>query len=347
MESVQKLLDSNPRNALLIDKRVLDLHFQGLKIDKKRMFSAEATEEFKSLSGGFVPVLDWLADLGLTKSDTLIVVGGGIMQDMGAFAGCVFKRGIPWVFFPTTVLSMCDSCIGGKSGINHGKFKNQIALFSAPRKVVVNPQFLKTLSQDDVASGLGEAMKLHITGGGFFWKRWMQEFQVAPDDTIDTTKLRELIWGSLLIKRAVIERDEFELDLRRSLNYGHTLGHAIESLSGFEIPHGKAVAFGMAIVNRLSVNRKFLDSKLHEELLQTFRRLAGKKAIEILKRLNMQDLVSVLSRDKKNDGSFLNLVLIADFGKTFFLKIQNDAKLTQEIQEAIAEVIGDTKLPYA
>ncbi len=203
-------------------------------------------------------MLDWLAEAGLTRTDPLLVVGGGIVQDVGGFAAHLFKRGLPWTYVPTTLLSQCDSCIGAKAGVNHGRFKNQLALFAAPRQVVIDPSLLATLAPLELRSGLGEIVKLHLTGGPFFADRLVAAFGAAGGGLPSPEALRTLTWDSLVVKRAVIERDEFELDHRRALNYGHTIGHAIENLSGFAIPHGQAIGFGMAIVNRLAVHRGLL-----------------------------------------------------------------------------------------
>ena len=164
IKDIQKLIDENKNNLLLADKKVYDLYFKDLKIEEKRLFLADAAEEFKTLKG-FQDVIAFLERNEFTKGEKLIVVGGGIIQDVGAFVGACYKRGIKWVYFPTTLLSMCDSCIGGKTGINHNKVKNQLALFSAPFEVNINIAFLKTLSEYDIKSGMGEILKLLVTGG--------------------------------------------------------------------------------------------------------------------------------------------------------------------------------------
>ena len=121
LEQIGRALASGPRARLLADERVYGLHLGGLALAPERRLLLRASEETKSLAGGVVPVIDWLAEAGMTKSDPLVVVGGGIVQDIAGFAALLFKRGIPWTFFPTTLLSQCDSCIGAKAGVNHGR----------------------------------------------------------------------------------------------------------------------------------------------------------------------------------------------------------------------------------
>ena len=149
-------------------------------------------------------------------------MGGGIIQDLSGFACCIYKRGIPWIYYPTTLLGMTDSCVGGKVGVNFKKYKNLIALFSAPKQVIVNSSFLNSLKEEEIISGLGESLRLHITGGPYFLKQF--------DKNIDKYSknhggISELIYNSLLVKKAVVEKDEYELDIRRAMNFGHSFGH--------------------------------------------------------------------------------------------------------------------------
>ncbi|NDC39720.1 MAG: 3-dehydroquinate synthase [Proteobacteria bacterium] len=310
-----------------MDQNVYRLHLQGLRIDPDRLFLLEATEEFKSLGLGVVAVVDWLARLGLTKTDCVIVIGGGITQDVGGFACHLFKRGIPWAFYPTTLLSMCDSCIGGKAGVNHRDAKNQLALFSAPREVCINPGFLNTLPEEEVRSGLGEVLKLHLIGGPRFFERYQELLSRAGSGIPRGSILHDLIWGSLLIKRAVIERDEFELNLRRSLNYGHTFGHAIESLTSFGIPHGKAVAIGMWVVNQLAVDEGLFSVTEHDAVTRAIKCLLDPHDLRQLASIDPKQLGAVLSTDKKNTGSKLNLVVPHQIGSTGFLPVENSETL--------------------
>src|SRR3990167_8146444 len=223
-------LSENKNSVLLIDENILQLYKNFLKIDETRIFSAKATENFKTIDGMFA-VLNFLSERDFTKKEKLIVVGGGIIQEVGGFVSACYKRGIQWVYFPTTLLSMCDSCIGGKSGVNYKDAKNQMALFSAPSQVVINPQFLKTLPDADLKSGLGEILKLSITGGEDLIATYQQH--VTHGKVKDLAGYKALILMALSIKRAIVEVDEFELNYRKSLNYGHTLGHAIEVMSDY------------------------------------------------------------------------------------------------------------------
>lgn len=333
---IQAVLRTSPRARLVADEKVHALHLRSIDADPRRVLLLAATETAKSLNGGVVPVIDWISDAGMTKSDPLVVVGGGIIQDIAGFAALLYKRGIPWTFFPTTLLSQCDSCIGAKTGVNHGKYKNQLAVFSAPREVVIDAAFLRTLEESEIRSGLGEVLKLHLTGGPFLADRFASALDSAGDGLPSLESLEALTWNSLLVKRSVIERDEFEIDLRRALNYGHTLGHAIENLSGFAIPHGKAICLGMAIVNQLAVNRGILAPSENERVLRLIEKIVDEPTRERLGELDVALLRDTLSRDKKNTGSTLNLVLMSRIGHLRFLGIENDARFSGELAEILA-----------
>lgn len=220
------------KDVLVIDKTVLDLYkerYSGYTF----VFEIDAREDVKTMRT-VLKLVDYLVETGFTKNDTLHVVGGGITQDISSMCAALFKRGIEWVFTPTTLLSMTDSCIGSKMGINHGESKNQLGTFYPPKRVIIDVNFLKTLSEEDINSGTGEILKLY-----------------ALDELPwNITNLEEAIRKCLEIKKKIIEEDELEKTIRPCLNYGHTFGHVFESMSNFRIPHGVAVLIGMYVIDR-------------------------------------------------------------------------------------------------
>ncbi|MGL4367555.1 MAG: 3-dehydroquinate synthase [Brevinemataceae bacterium] len=328
---ITNLLNENPKNVLLIDKKVYDLYFSKLDIDAEQLYIIDATEENKTVYTA-LEVISFLEKHAFTKGETLLVVGGGIIQDIGAFVGAAYKRGISWVYFPTTLLAMCDSCIGGKTGLNHNNAKNQVALFSAPTKIVLNPLFLNTLQESEIRSGLGEILKLLITGGEPVFK--IYESLVHQGRVENITDLKTLILSSLYVKKAVIEKDEFEKNHRKSLNYGHTFGHALEVLANYKIPHGQAVALGIIIVNKISLDKGLLALELYNRIKT--------KALELLriddvKYIDTKNLLDVVRKDKKVKGSSVSLVLIENLGKTVFIKTEIEDKLLQEVNAILQE----------
>jgi len=304
----------NDGDVILIDKNVIELYpIQGFDT-----FVVEAIEENKTIDK-VLEFVEFLNNTGFNKGNKVIVIGGGITQDIGAFACSVFKRGIDWVLFPTTLLSMCDSCIGGKTGINHLGAKNQLALFSSPWKVVVCFEFLDTLKDEDIKSGLGEILKLYAMAGHQFIE-FFSDSLISPE-----RDYYNLVRRALLIKKSVIEEDEFEFNIRKSLNYGHTIGHAVEALSNYKIPHGEAVAIGMVCVNRIfNSNSKKLDN-LCIELIDK----------DVLRNIDCSEIGELLKKDKKTIGSKATFVVLEEFGKICFISRTIDDNLVDEMNEAL------------
>ena len=257
-----------------------------------------ASEETKTMDS-VLEILDKLIALQFTKKNKLIVIGGGITQDVGGFVATIYKRGIDWVLIPTTLLSMADSAIGGKVCINR-KHKNIISLFNAPNEIYISDTFLTTLSEDDIISGIGEALKLALIGGkscyDFFMENWICK------------NYTNIIKMSACIKRAVIEYDELEKCERKILNYGHTFGHALESTTNYFIPHGIAVLYGMYMINRIFYDNKFQD--INAFILDI---IPGKyKKIEISYSTFIQNVLN----DKKNNGDNICFILLEELGRT-------------------------------
>ncbi len=328
---VQSLMDENSANLLIADKNVYELHLGNLNVKNTRVFKLEAGEEFKTLTG-VSSIIEFLEKNEFTKAGTVIVAGGGITQDVSAFACASYKRGIRWFFLPTTLLSMCDSCIGGKTGINHNKAKNQLGLFSAPHKVIINPLFLGTLSKRDFKSGLGEILKLSITGGHQMlanYSRFVKNGEVS-----DAKAIKPLILGALWVKKAVVEFDEFEKAHRRSLNYGHTVGHAIETLSNYEIPHGIAVAIGIIIADKLN--------STYGRLSEDDRKKMKTYALELMRSENIKNIPTdgiekLLKKDKKTSGTQLNFAVADSPGNMQILTMELNGKTIEEIKTIIKE----------
>lgn len=295
-------------DVVLVDENVQRLY--GVNHDK--MIVVSATEENKSMEM-VLNICEQLLSFGFNKGNRLVVIGGGIIQDLGAYTAKTFKRGVDWIFYPTTLLSQCDSCIGGKTALNFKTYKNQLALFSAPSEVIIDVNFLNTLTEEDIVSGYGEIVKLFLIGGQFYL------------DMIDSKEMEQIIYHSLSIKKAVIEFDEFEKSERRSLNYGHSFGHVIEPMVNYEIPHGEAVLLGIQIVNLLFDNNETITN-----LINKF------TSLEKIKGLNIQKLVAGLKTDKKSVGKFISFVRVDKPGNTIFTDVQIDETLEEKVYAIFA-----------
>ena len=290
----KKFKDPNSR-FVIWDKNILSLYGNDLSLLNNNQFILNAIESKKNSQSVF-KIIDILQGINFTKKETIISVGGGITQDVTAFTRSIFKRGLNWSFVPTTLLSMADSCIGAKTALNHKGVKNQLALFSAPKEVLICTDFLKTLSVKDIQSGYGEIIKLVIIGGEYAINEFIKITNSKEPELKKTTKLIKL---SLQIKKVIIEKDEFELDLRRSLNYGHTIGHAIEPVLNYKIPHGIAVSIGMIIENNLAVKFGLLDSKICLKYNQLIAKYISIDFWNMLNGVDFREVYLNILQDKK------------------------------------------------
>jgi 3-dehydroquinate synthase len=210
---------------------------------------------------------------------------------------------MPWYFYPTTLLAQADSCIGSKSSINVGKTKNILGTFTPPEKIYITTSVLATLEEREFRSGLGEMLKVHAIDGPASFDRIAADY---PRLFTDQELLRRYIWGSLAIKKAIIEEDEFDLGLRNIMNYGHSFGHALESATDFFIPHGIAVTVGMDMANYTSMRLGLMDASHYHRMHPPFKaNYAGFLPPEI----PLEFFVSALLKDKKHTDVQLRLVL--------------------------------------
>lgn len=293
------------KDVVLVDSNIQTLY----NIQHTKLISVNAIEENKTIET-VLDICEQLLNYGFDKGSTLVVIGGGIVQDLGAYTAKTFKRGIKWVYYPTTLLSQCDSCIGGKTALNFKTYKNQLALFSAPDKVIIDTNFLTSLSQKDINSGYGEIVKLFLIGGDFY------------TSNIDNFDLKTCIFHALNIKKAVIEHDEFESCERKSLNYGHSFGHVIEALTSYSIPHGEAVMLGIEVINKI-----FTRSDQITNLVHNFTNLNK------LKNIDFDKLVSSLKTDKKVTSGVMSFVVIDRPGYTTFIDTPIDESLIKRVYE--------------
>ncbi len=299
-------------DTIIIDKRVAALRADDLAtlaVDD-RIIHVEADETAKSYKA-LAPFISRLIEIGFRKNHRLIVIGGGVTQDIGGFIASVLYRGVEWIFVPTTLLAQCDSCIGSKTSINFGDYKNQIGTFFPPSCVIIDRSFLKSLGTADIRSGLGEMMHYFLIAGEQDFERLQAEYNAA---FTDPEIMQGLIRRSLEIKHGYIERDEFDRHERRIFNYGHSFGHAIESLTRYAVPHGIAVSIGMDIANYFSVHLKLIPAELRLRIRALLKR--NWEGIT-LPNLDSAAFYRCLKKDKKNVDAEIRVILTRGFGKMF------------------------------
>lgn len=303
--AVQILLKHSD-TIILIDSRLVDV----LPPSITKIIAIEATEENKSLSQ-IAPVISQLRTFGAHRCSHLIAVGGGIIQDIATFVASIYMRGIPWSYCPTTLLGMVDSCIGGKSSINVGDFKNLVGNFYPPKEIVIDTNFLKTLNTEAVVAGLCEAAKISYARAESVFDNYLGDIAQGG---VSIECAESIALQSLRAKQWFIETDEFDQKERLLLNFGHTFGHALETATDFRIQHGIAVGVGMLVAEAYAkqhgllmpagVDRVEVLSKHIVTLLQHINTLSSELA-----KLDLNKVIHAFDSDKKHLGTAYRVVL--------------------------------------
>jgi 3-dehydroquinate synthase len=318
-----------PAVIVVADRNVARLHAEQLAplIENRPCLLVEASEE-KKTPAGVLEAWEFFLAAKATRQTNVVVLGGGIVQDLSQFAAHNFHRGLAWHYIPTTLLGMADSCIGAKCGINLGSYKNQLGVFHSPASVLVCEAFLSTLSDTDIRSGYGEILKLHLTRSGPELFHDLKR-RVEPQG-LRNEWLPHLIRQSLEVKKSVIEEDEYEKDVRRILNYGHTFGHALEAITHHAIPHGIAVAWGIDLVNFIAWRTGHIAAghfeEVHSFILQHFSWPLKQPVLAL-------DLIDATRRDKKNRDGLLTLILPDSLGTLAIAQRSYDTELSDFVTE--------------
>lgn len=308
----------------VIDQNVYHIYqeniFEGLYPEQYMII--ESIEENKNIQT-VLDICEKMTKLSAKRNIHLVSIGGGIIQDITGLVANILYRGIKWTFIPTTLLAACDSCIGGKTSLNYKNFKNLLGTFYPPDQIIIFPDILKSLTERDYQSGLGEVVKFNIMYG--------MEGLVRIENDIDALLNRQsavvekYIRSSLEFKKRYIEEDEFDRGIRICLNFAHTFGHAIESVTSYAIPHGTAVAMGTIVANYISMLRGYLSNDIVNRIENVML-----KIIHIqydFEKINMNDIVLAIKKDKKQTDDGIRAVL---FDENMTLSIYQDV-LEEEI----------------
>lgn len=269
-----------------------------------------AGEETKSI-GSLCSIYEDLVSHKLKRSTTACVIGGGTIQDISGFVCSTFMRGISWVYIPTTFVSQSDSCVGGKTSINVGPYKNLVGTFYPPSKIYIDPNFVSTQSELDLYNGIGEMVKICIAKGQTEAEKLAVLLPSISKD--DYTQMEQLIRLALSVKVPYVEEDEYDVGTQQLLNYGHCFGHALEAASGYSIPHGQAVLLGIWAANILSNNMGILDNSKHTWIVENLILPALKIKIYD-KYLCNNVIIDAMMLDKKRCNEFLSVILLSTQG---------------------------------
>lgn len=275
------------------------------------ILEVEPGEEMKNIQT-VTQLWEILTEMQADRKALIINLGGGVITDMGGFIASTYKRGIQFINVPTTLLSMCDASIGGKTGIDLMHYKNMVGTFSFPEKIFVYPSFLETLPYKELRSGFAEMLKHGLIADRLHWEKLIQIQKLDVDGILPH------IQTSMDIKQDVVEKDFHEKNVRKTLNFGHTIGHAVESLcleKGNPVLHGEAVALGMICETHLSFLEGLLVQEDSEKIITNIQRYYSFIDLSDFKD---EDIFGLLMNDKKNTENKINFSLLSGIGSCVF-----------------------------
>lgn len=293
-----------------------DVHYEIIEI--------ESGEENKNI-GTATQLWEILSEFEADRKSLMLNLGGGVITDLGGFVSSTYKRGIKFINIPTTLLAMCDASIGGKTGIDHQYLKNIVGTFAESEHILVYPEFLKTLDFRELRSGFAEMLKHGLIADVTHWNDLIKIEKLTPET------VSPHIENSMMIKENVVVKDFKEKNIRKTLNFGHTIGHAVESLflkASDSITHGEAVALGMIVETKISEIENLISAEISEHIIDNIRKFYPYISLE---KFSNEEIINLMLNDKKNEHGKINFSILEGLGKCNF-----DYKVKQEnIEKAL------------
>jgi|688.fasta_scaffold59092_2 3-dehydroquinate synthase len=333
VEELESRLSKHQFRGALLDSAISEICWKNSDflagLAKLEINPSEEAKQYRQLER----VYDWMVDTKFDRKAELLAVGGGTVQDIATFVSATFHRGISWTFVPSTLLAQADSCIGGKCGINLQNQKNQVGLVYPPSRIFAPSSFLNSLAKTDLIAGMGEILKIAVTGRDQFWEEYQD---LTRNKTVGNLNYARLTALALEAKRYVVEEDEMEMDFRRVLNYGHTLGHALEAASDFSIPHGVAVILGIKAISHLGVYWKLTPETLAREVISAADVLLDQYEGPV--DFDVDKTLSALSHDKKTIGGSALFIILRGVGHHEFVSRSIDENLRRYVRAALHEL---------
>ena len=315
---ITKVKNDADRCVIITDSEVNPLYGEAVRKNLEKVsfpvdiIEFPAGESSKSLDT-VLDVVRQLIRLKASRKTLLIALGGGVVGDMTGFIASIFMRSIPYVQIPTTLLAQVDSSVGGKTGVDLPEGKNLLGTFYHPKAVYIDLSFLKTLPEKDFANGLAEIIKYGVIGHHSLFE--LLETEKDGIKARDPRLIETLVARSCKIKAEIVEMDEKELGLRRILNFGHTLGHALEAASNYALFHGEAVAVGMVGASMISTKLNYLDAASYERIRELIE--AYSLPTKIPQDMETEEIIGFMATDKKTIAGRLHLVLVKKIGAPF------------------------------
>ena len=315
LENIRKVAGTDSKICIITDTNVGPLHGDELlslllsEFSSVSLYTIEAGESHKNLDT-VSDIYGNLISLGFNRHDLLIALGGGVVGDITGFAAATYMRGIDFIQIPTTLLSQVDSSVGGKTGVDYCSYKNMVGAFYQPRLVYINTTLLSTLPERELSSGMGEVVKYGLIYDNDFFEYLSRKAEDVFK--LDYETMEHIIYISCDIKRAVVSQDPTEQGLRAILNFGHTMGHAIEKLMNFNILHGECVSIGMVAAAFISKERKGISDG---DLLKIKDTLSSYHLPISFNNLSNDDIMQIARHDKKSFSGGIKFILLEKIGK--------------------------------
>ncbi len=308
----EKIFSGLESYLVVISAKVEKLYGKELNIPKNRKFILKNGEKEKNF-GNYKKILERALKLKLTRKSTIIAIGGGVVGDLAGFVASTYMRGIDFIQVPTTLLACVDSSVGGKTAIDTSFGKNLVGTFYQPKKVFINPKFLKTLTDRDFKTGLGEVVKYCFIEKSCLCDEELNLTNLLSTENIlnrDERIISKLIEICIKLKKSVVEKDEKESDLRRILNFGHTYGHAVEKINNFKkYTHGEAVVEGIRFAFNLAMKKNLIDKNYKFFADDVIKKYDFVK----IPQYKMDKMIKFMLADKKSDGKSITFILPTDY----------------------------------
>ncbi|WP_161980016.1 3-dehydroquinate synthase [Streptococcus sp. S784/96/1] len=300
--------------AIITDDHVASLYAEtvqqsletaGFEVFVFEFLEGEASKNLTTVNNAY----DFLLENGLTRGDGIVALGGGVVGDLAGFVASTYMRGIPFLQIPTSLTAQVDSSIGGKTGVNTPRAKNSVGTFAQPKGVFIDPDVLKTLGKRELIEGMGEVIKYGLIDDVDLWEL-LETLDGSPESILEHAE--DIIYHSCNVKRKIVVEDEFEGGIRMYLNFGHTIGHAIEQTAGYgKVMHGEAVAIGMVQISRVAEKRGLMPAGMTDKIIS----MCAKFGLPTdHKPWLVNDLYAALTHDKKASGNTIKTVIVPKLG---------------------------------
>ena len=334
-EAFNKLEITGRKLCIVTDSNVGPLYAEQVKNELEKtgnavyVYTFAAGEENKTLDT-VQDVYEYLIENHFDRNDCLVALGGGVVGDLTGFSAATYLRGIKFIQVPTSLLAQVDSSIGGKTGVDFRAYKNMVGAFYQPKLVYMNISVLKSLSDRLFNSGFGEIIKHGLIKDAAYYE-WLRD-NISNIKSRNSDALEQMIYVSCNIKREVVEKDPKEKGDRALLNYGHTLGHAIEKLMAFKLYHGECVTLGMIAALRISVNRGDIDEKAYNDAIDMFKLYDFPLNVT---GITAEDVVKVSKSDKKMDAGKIKFILLKEIGNAYIDYDVTDEEMLAALKDVI------------